>query len=143
MKIVINNRHGGFGLSREAVVRYAEIKGIPLFPEDDTKYKSLGIVHYWVVPKEQRIEDKEGADFYALSMQQRADYNKAYSEQQLNERDIERNDPVLVQVVKELGSKANGIFSNLKVVEIPDDVEWTIDEYDGLEWIAEKHRTWN
>lgn len=143
MKIVINNKHGGFGLSREAVMRYAEIKGITLFPEDDTKYKSFGIVHYWLVPAEQRIEALEGADFYALSMEQRADHNKAYSEQQLNEREIERNDPALVQVVDELGKTAGGKYSSLKVVEIPDDVEWTIDEYDGLEWVAEKHRTWN
>jgi hypothetical protein len=28
------------------------------------------------------------------------------------------------------------------VVEIPDGVEWEIAEYDGLEWVAEKHRTW-
>ena len=27
-------------------------------------------------------------------------------------------------------------------VEIPDDVEWQIEEYDGSEWIAEKHRIW-
>jgi hypothetical protein len=30
----------------------------------------------------------------------------------------------------------------LEIVEIPDDVEYTIEEYDGLEHIAEKHRTW-
>jgi hypothetical protein len=28
------------------------------------------------------------------------------------------------------------------VVEIPDGIEWSIQEYDGLEWVAEKHRTW-
>ena len=27
-------------------------------------------------------------------------------------------------------------------VEIPDDVEWQIEEYDGTEHISEKHRTW-
>lgn len=26
--------------------------------------------------------------------------------------------------------------------DIPDDVEWEIEEYDGLEWVSEKHRTW-
>jgi len=30
----------------------------------------------------------------------------------------------------------------LKVVEIPDDVEWNVQEYDGNEWVAEKHRIW-
>jgi len=31
---------------------------------------------------------------------------------------------------------------NLKVVEIPDDVEWRIHDYDGAEHVYEKHRTW-
>jgi len=29
-----------------------------------------------------------------------------------------------------------------KVVEIPDDIEFVIEEYDGIEWVAEKHRVW-
>jgi hypothetical protein len=45
--------------------------------------------------------------------------------------------------VEQLGNAANGDFAELKVVEIPDDVEWIIQEYDGDEWISEKHRTWN
>lgn len=55
---------------------------------------------------------------------------------------IERNDPYLVKVVEELGEKANGAYARLEVVEIPDDIEWEIEEYDGNEWVAEKHRTW-
>lgn len=54
-----------------------------------------------------------------------------------------RNHPLLVRVVEELGAKANGRFAKLKVVEIPDDVEWEIAEYDGNEHVAEKHRTWS
>ena len=30
MKVVINDRHGGFGLSTEAMLMYRELKGIPL-----------------------------------------------------------------------------------------------------------------
>jgi hypothetical protein len=30
----------------------------------------------------------------------------------------------------------------LAIVEIPDDVQWIIEENDGMEWVAEKHRTW-
>jgi hypothetical protein len=42
-----------------------------------------------------------------------------------------------------MGEAADGAFAELKVIEIPDGVEWQIDEYDGTEWIAEKHRTWS
>ena len=58
------------------------------------------------------------------------------------EGEISRNDPILVQVVEEFGNAANGSYTELKVVEIPDGVEWVVEEYDGQEWIAEKHRTW-
>jgi hypothetical protein len=56
--------------------------------------------------------------------------------------DLQRDDPALVQTVLELGTAANGQYAKLKVVTIPDDVIWTIEEYDGMEWIAEAHRTW-
>lgn len=56
--------------------------------------------------------------------------------------EICRDDPHLVQTVLELGSKANGPYANLKVVEIPTGVTWQIDEYDGNEWVAETHKTW-
>jgi hypothetical protein len=59
-----------------------------------------------------------------------------------SDRDIPRDDPYLIKVVKELGMGANGSHSNLKIVEIPGDVDWTIQDYDGVEWVAEKHRTW-
>jgi hypothetical protein len=58
------------------------------------------------------------------------------------DRDIPRDDPYLLEVIKRLGMGANGPHANLKVVEIPGDVEWIIQEYDGAEWVAEKHRTW-
>ena len=57
--------------------------------------------------------------------------------------DIPRNDPVLVEIVEDLGQQANASYAELKVVEIPDDVDWYIKEYDGIEHIAERHRTWS
>jgi len=59
-----------------------------------------------------------------------------------NCREIKRSDSDLVAVVESLGEKANGFAASLKVVEIPEDVDWYIEEYDGNEWVAEKHRTW-
>lgn len=90
MKIVINTRHGGFGLSKEALALFNERSG--------------AVATY--------------------------DFN------------IKRNDPILVEIVEQLGEAADGDFAELKVIEIPDDVQWTVEEYDGAEWIAEKHRTW-
>ena len=57
-------------------------------------------------------------------------------------RYMQRDSPSLVKVVEELGSKSWGDCAELKVVEIPEDVEWEIVEYDGIEHIAEQHRTW-
>jgi hypothetical protein len=59
------------------------------------------------------------------------------------DRNIPRNDDALVQVVEELGDAANGFAADLKIVDIPDGVDWYIEEYDGNEWVAEKHRTWS
>lgn len=56
--------------------------------------------------------------------------------------DILRNDPHLIQIVEELGEKANGRYAELEIFEIPDDVDWYVEGYDGMEWISEKHRIW-
>lgn len=54
----------------------------------------------------------------------------------------DRTNPKLIATVEKLGDKASDSGSDLKVVEIPDDVDWYIEEHAGTEWIAEKHRTW-
>ena len=58
------------------------------------------------------------------------------------EHEIPRDHPVLVRIEEEMGDAAGCSFSDLKVVEIPADVNWYIDEYNGWEWVAERHRTW-
>jgi hypothetical protein len=58
--------------------------------------------------------------------------------------DVCRDDECLLRIIKDVGlDAAGGQFSKLKIVEIPDDVDWEIKEYDGVEWVAEKHRTWS
>jgi len=78
---------------------------------------------------------------FSLSDEARQDYRKR-SGKDFWDYDAERDDPILVSIVEEYGESADGNCAQLKVVEIPDDVEWEIDEYDGFEHIAEKHRTW-
>jgi hypothetical protein len=57
--------------------------------------------------------------------------------------EIQRDDPHLIATVLELGKAANTRYSELKVVEVPEGVEWQIAEYDGWEHVAETHRTWS
>jgi len=57
--------------------------------------------------------------------------------------DKDRENPLLIKVVKKLGKKASGFCANLKIVKIPDDIEYKIEEYDGLESVEEKHKSWN
>ena len=57
--------------------------------------------------------------------------------------DVARDDPDLIATIETLGPQAaSGQFSQLRVITIPVDVPWVVQEYDGIEWIAEKHRTW-
>ena len=59
-----------------------------------------------------------------------------------NNWDMYRADKRLVAVVKKLGKKANGNCADLTIIEIPDNVNWRVEEYDGNEHISEMHRTW-
>ena len=64
------------------------------------------------------------------------------SDPDFHSRRIPRDDEHLIAVVELMGIEANNRFSELKIVEIPDDVNWYVEEYDGQEWVAERHRTW-
>lgn len=70
-------------------------------------------------------------------------YRAEVNDSEVDYYDIDRDDPVLVRLVEELGDEVNTRYSELKIVEIPDGIEWTVCEYDGLEWVAEAHRTWS
>lgn len=54
-----------------------------------------------------------------------------------------RTDSRLIELMETKGSEwCSGHYAKLAVVEIPDDVKWEIEEYDGIEWVSEVHRTW-
>lgn len=56
---------------------------------------------------------------------------------------IDRTDPILISIVEELGQNADGYCAELSIIEIPDNVEYYINDYDGMETVHEKHRTWS
>jgi len=61
---------------------------------------------------------------------------------QLYYEPIDREDPRLIKVVKKLGEKANGPLANLKIVKIPADIKYEIEECNGVEWLVDEHRFW-
>lgn len=118
MKIVINRCFGGAGLSKQAVDLILEQKGIQF---EVVKNKSFALKESYY------HKGHAGDEKYYIS-----DYSLL----------DDRTDPVLISVIERLGQNANGFAADLAVIEIPDDVQWQLEEYDGREWIAEKHRRW-
>lgn len=54
-----------------------------------------------------------------------------------------RSDPRLIEAIEKIGEeKASGALAKVCIVDIPDGIEWEIDEYDGIESIHEAHRSW-
>lgn len=131
MKVVYNACFGGFSLSEAGIQRYAELKGVTLYPEQDKKFGML--THYWTIPPEKRRPPIDGDDWHKATQEERIAYNQFYRDNQIYDRDIERDDPLLVQVVEEMGDAANGRCAKLAIEDVPADSLWRIDEYDGNE----------
>jgi hypothetical protein len=137
MKLVINKCYGGFGLSPIAIIEYLKLKG-----KDCFFYKKN-----WDDKLYHRIELSEATNYdvtltkaYGATIK---DDWKVFGADHFYYDNIERDDPDLIEVVEMLGEeKSSGDLSQLRVVEIPDGVEWELSEYDGIESIHEVHRSW-
>ena len=142
MKIVINDQYGGFGLSAKAVKEYLKLKGKKVFVYSMEFIKNE--LYY------KKVEDTRDSIFVSYFTKDIGDMinekeinNEIFEKYAFSDKDISRTDEDLIKVVEELGKEANTTCSTLKIIEIPDDVDWVIEEYDGNEWVAEKHRIWN
>lgn len=127
-KIAYNACFGGFSISDAAIRRYAELKGIALYPENDGLFTT-----YWTVPANQRPASLEGAAWDHATQEERIANNEFYSANTISTREIARNDSILIQVIEELGAAANGQCADLRIADIPDGSKYRIDEYDGSE----------
>lgn len=129
MDIVINDCHGGFSLSDEAIVELYK-RGSALVEVTDVK-AYYGGGEGW----EERLKHDESSLFAPF----------IYDGKVLSfiDTDVARNNKDLVEIVRNMGDSASGKFSKLAIVSIPDDVEWVVEEYDGAEWVAEAHRVWH
>lgn len=111
-KIVINKSYEQFFVSHKAFIRLRELGQAEALQETD-----------------------RGAHWPLAAAPQEPSLNRCGAL-------VPRDDKKLVQVVEELQGAANGYGAELKVVEIPDDVQWVIAKTDGVEHVSEVHRTW-
>jgi hypothetical protein len=85
-RVVINNQFGGFGLSFDAQIEYLKLSGIAFALQEQP---------------DRDTQFKKGP----LIMVNGREYG---------DQDIDRDDPVLVRVVQEMGTSANGNHAELK-----------------------------
>lgn len=112
MKVVVNKCWGGFSISKECAELMAQ-KGCEVAKAELEEYNKDPKDHMW--------------------------YGYGYIN---NQNGYKRTSKFLVEAVEELGDKASGYCAELQIVEIPDDINWYIDDYDGIESIHEVHKSW-
>lgn len=138
-KVVINVCFGGFGLSTAAYERLIEL-GVPC----------RAYIEQVRNPKTKLYEPEPRNEGRVIFDRRLSGPSRASESMEVLTGthywdgwfDRHRDDQKLVQVVEELGGEASGFCAKLKVVEVPDGVEWEIHEHDGAEHVSEFHRTW-
>ena len=140
LKVVLNENYGGYLLSPVAEALYAAKTGFKVY-----RY----MMHYaYEGTYLKRIYDlkwytDEMCYWLRKDLGEEVSYDGIDEDLFFYSGLIERDDEILVQVVEELGENA-GEDCKLKIVEIPNDVEWYVDCCEhGTEIIREKHRIWS
>ena len=148
MKVAVNKCYGGFGISTLALKELA-LRNAKCLETCTPK-------HYYGGDKENYIMREEWEAKWLDDFPKYKDIGDGFMAHQFgfnlykdgilysfDDRSPEvRADKDLIEVIEALGDKANGDYAKIKIVDIPDDIDFEITEYDGFEKIAEKHRTW-
>jgi hypothetical protein len=114
--VLYNNCYGGFGFSKKAVEEYNK-----RLPAGSTQV-NVGV--------------KIGPFAKMLAAEKRLDAGSSAIEEKYA-WEIERADPLMVQICKELGDEANTEFSEIAIEEVPRKFKnhYVISSYDGLEQV--------
>ncbi len=143
MKIAINSCYGGFRLSTKATQRIHELKcphqRLMTFMEytGGTGYVGNNMNYKFKSEDEARANTikHQISSFPYIVIN-----NKILVDD--HDEDENRSCPILIQVIEELGEEASNKVANIKIVDIPDNTDYEIEECDGWESVAEKRRSW-
>lgn len=131
-KIIINKCYGGFGFSPEVfkwLVKNKGWKAVEINDQTPSMHDEF----------KQFLTDNN-ADCYYYSRSKYQMLNGKYYENE--DKHCKRTDPDLIEAVEKLGPRASGELSSLKIVQIPANIKWEIDDYDGIESVHEAHESW-
>ena len=134
-KVILNKCFGGFDVSKKGYELYAKKKGLSLYWYENIDFKSNTYEKDTNDNLFKTCFTKDFGDEAIIS-------NENYEKYSLYLRDDYREDATLIEVVEELKGEASGRLGDLKIVEIPDNLEYEMDEYDGIETLHQKVETW-
>ncbi|MFS0506286.1 hypothetical protein ACLWN1_13575 [Lactiplantibacillus plantarum] len=150
MKIVINRKFGGFGLSNISMIHLAKRKGITVYPYllrlnfgELPEHMTTTFTRYHGEPDEslklltQLKLFRKDLELDTFTLQDRVDlddYMEKYDPWNWNPNDY-RTDKDLIAIVTEDDKAATTRFSKLVVVDIFDGHDYEISEYDGMEQV--------
>lgn len=133
-KVILNKCFGGFKPSTKAYELYAKKKGLELYIYEihiDNKK-----VNY------HKVDDSDSMFTVYLTKDYGDVVDSINNKDKLYLDDGHREDETLIEVVEELGPDASSYASLLKIVEIPDDLDYVIDNYDGIETLHQRVQEW-
>lgn len=139
-KIVYNACYGGFGLSNKAIVEICKRKKIPVFFYKESIRDTWEDYLFTKISEEEALSSDEFSIAKCSvdcgeSFTRRDSIYETFNENYIWYPIDSRHDPVLVQVVEELGPFASGDCSDLKIFETESTL-YRIDEYDGMEYVV-------
>ncbi len=133
MEVILNKSYGGFRVSEEGYDLYCKKMGVPVFRYGHD-YNRCSYV---------KLHSEEEAEKFLVVFHFTKDFGESFSADDffvnntyyINLNENYRFNPTLIEVVKELGTKASTLYSNLQVIEVPGDNpdDYIVDEHDGFE----------
>jgi hypothetical protein len=128
IEIMVNDCFGGFGFSKQASEEYVKrSRNLPVAKVDCDTIPLL--LPQSANTSKQSQQQTSGGDL---------DHNEEPNFRAINAYNIKRHDPLMIQIVKELGEKANGFCAQISIETIPSQYinHYSIEDYDGSERVV-------